>query len=178
YSTKNGGCLEGLVRRSNMYPRAVRLFLFLTLVLSVVSIASWPLPQGETSSPSNSRTKKAKKEKAPSETSNQNASKESSKLDLNTATKEQLDALPGIGDAYAQKIVEGRPYKSKSDLVRKGILPSSAYDKIKDQVTAQPESKAEKTETPKAAAPQSTSSAASQPGGRSSSASSQPSATQ
>ena len=129
-----------------MYPRAVRLFLFLTSVLSVVSIASWSLPQGETSSTSNSRIKKAKKEKAPSETSNQNVSKKSPKLDLNTATKEQLDALPGIGDAYAQKIVEGRPYKSKSDLVRKGILASSAYDKIKDQVTAQRSSKSETSE--------------------------------
>jgi hypothetical protein len=55
---------------------------------------------------------------------------------LNTASKEELDALPGIGDTYAQKIIEGRPYTSKSDLVKKGVLPSSAYDKIKDEVTA------------------------------------------
>ena len=64
------------------------------------------------------------------------ASRETSKIDLNTATKEELDALPGIGAANAQKIIDGRPYKSKSDLERKGILSSSAYAKIKDKVTA------------------------------------------
>jgi helix-hairpin-helix protein len=59
-----------------------------------------------------------------------------SRIDLNTASKEELDALPGIGGAYAQKIIDGRPYKSKSDLVRKGVIPSSTYDKIKDQISA------------------------------------------
>jgi competence protein ComEA len=57
-------------------------------------------------------------------------------LDINTATPDQLKAIPGIGDAYAKRIVDGRPYTAKNQLVTRGILPQATYNKIKDQIIA------------------------------------------
>jgi competence protein ComEA len=57
-------------------------------------------------------------------------------LDLNTATPDQLKTLPGIGDAYAKRIVDGRPYTMKNQLTQRGILPQATYDKIKDSIVA------------------------------------------
>ena len=57
-------------------------------------------------------------------------------VDINSATADQLKALPGIGDAYSQKIIAGRPYANKSQLKSKGIIPGATYDKISSMIVA------------------------------------------
>jgi DNA uptake protein ComE-like DNA-binding protein len=57
-------------------------------------------------------------------------------IDINSATDVQLKTLPGIGDAYAAKIIAGRPYARKDQLKSKNIVPAATYDKIQDKIVA------------------------------------------
>lgn len=66
-------------------------------------------------------------------------------VDINSATVDELKTLPGIGDAYAQKIIAGRPYTNKSQLKTKGIIPASTYDKISDLIIAKREKTTKKS---------------------------------
>jgi competence protein ComEA len=73
---------------------------------------------------------------APAATAAKPAPAKAALIDINSASKAELDALPQIGSARADAIIKGRPYKGKDDLINKKVIPQNAYDAIKDKIIA------------------------------------------
>ena len=105
------------------------------LLIAVAALMS-PLITTATGQAAAAADKKAASSKAADKKPAAAKSSDAKLVDINSASAEELDALPGIGKARGAAIIKGRPYANKTQLVSKGILPQSVYDKISDRIVA------------------------------------------
>jgi competence protein ComEA len=111
--------------------RYVAITVAVAFLLALAASGSVALAQKKKSSSAGQKAATPQAEKKTTE-----ATPKSDLLDVNTATEEQLKTLPGIGNAYAKAVVDHRPYKAKSDLVTKKVIPKAAYKKISSMIIA------------------------------------------
>ena len=108
-----------------------RLVALLIALLFTAGVLGMPAVEAQTAKPATPAPSEPAKPAAKAA-----ANEKMAPLDINSASADELKALPGIGDAYAQKIIDGRPYKGKDDLVQKKIIPKATYNKIKNDIVA------------------------------------------
>jgi competence protein ComEA len=129
-----------------MFRRNIR---FLAIPLAFALMATTAYAQG--AAPAAGKDAAATKKTKSSDTAAPKT-KKAALVDINAASKEELTALPGIGDAYSQKIIDGRPYNSKRDLLTRKILPQATYDQVSDKIIAHHVAGAGEKKTKKGAA--------------------------
>jgi competence protein ComEA len=106
---------------------------FLMGLMTAVVLIAAPAPQAAGTKKAPAKTEAAN---PATKTEKKTETKSGPLIDVNAATTDELKALPGIGDAYSQKIIQNRPYTNKTQIVSKAGIPQSTYDKIKDQIVA------------------------------------------